>query len=112
MFQPSDAPKTKGRSDANGTDASDTSTTASQTEANGFFNLTSDSNVPVPAALMDLMNDNTLNDNTTLPLVLPPTPEYLAQTFHPKTLGMRANKEEIQRQLQAHRPAENAVRTT
>ena len=71
------------------------------------FDLESNSNVHVPAVLAALM-DPTANGvdydvNATLPLTLPPTPEYLSKSFHPKTLGMRANKEELAKQLVAHR---------
>ena len=47
--------------------------------------------------------------NETLSAPGPPTPEFLVQSFHPKTGGMRAIKEELQRQLQKYRPAESGV---
>lgn len=45
--------------------------------------------------------------NGSNPNPLPPTPEFLVQSFHPKTAGMQAIEQQLRLELQRHRKAEN-----
>ena len=81
-----------------------------------FFGLadnddTSDTPLETPDTFkrgIDAALDEGAVNNGSNPIPFPPTPEWLIQTFHPKTGGMRSIMQQLSVALQKNRPAEKS----